>query len=94
MTQADFTKAIHDELGPDTKLAKSTLDAVLKAAATVGLRSLSEGGAAYLYGLGTIKPVKRAARKGRNPRTGAEIQIAAKSAPKYTASKAVKDALK
>lgn len=94
MTQADFIHAIHNELGPDTKLAKSTIEDVLKAAATVGLQALNNGDEAHLFGLGKIKVVQRAARKGCNPRTGAEITIPAKRAAKFIASKAVKDALK
>lgn len=94
MTQADTIQAVYDELGPDTKVTKTAIEAVLKAAATVGIRSLSEGGEVDLFGLGKIKPVARAARKGRNPRTGAAIDVPAKRAAKYTPGKAVKDAIK
>ena len=45
-------------------------------------------------GFGTFKVGKRAARKGRNPRTGATIQIAAMKVPKFRASKTLKDAVK
>lgn len=94
MTQADFIQAVHDELGPDTKVGKSTIEAVLKAAGNVGFNALSEGGEAYLFGLGKIKVVQRAARKGRNPRTGAAIDVPARKAAKYTASRAVQDVFK
>ena len=95
MTQADFIKAVHDELGPDTKVTKSTIAAVLDAAGKVGIRVLGdEGGEAYLFGLGKIKVVQRAAREGRNPRTGETIEIPARSAAKFTASRALKEALK
>lgn len=94
MTQADFIQAVHDELGPDTKVSKPVIESVLKAAGNVGLHALSEGGEAYLFGLGKIKVAQRAARQGRNPRTGAAIDVPARKAAKFTASKALKDALK
>jgi DNA-binding protein HU-beta len=46
-----------------------------------------------LVGFGTFYPSKRAARTGRNPRTGAEVQIAAARLPKFRAGKALKDAI-
>jgi DNA-binding protein HU-beta len=47
-----------------------------------------------LVGFGTFSVSKRAARKGRNPRTGATIKIAARKVPKFSAGKAFKDAVK
>ncbi len=47
-----------------------------------------------LVGFGTFKVEKRKARKGRNPQTGEEIKIKAKKVPKFTAGKALKDAVK
>lgn len=93
MTQADFIEAVYAELGPDTKVAKSVVKTVLDAAENAGLQLLQEKGGIRLFGLGSLKSVKRAARKGRNPRTGKEIDIPAKNAVKYTPSKAVKTAL-
>ena len=49
--------------------------------------------AATLIGFGTFKVSKRAARTGRNPRTGAELKIAARKAPAFSAGKALKDAV-
>jgi DNA-binding protein HU-beta len=45
-------------------------------------------------GFGTFSVSKRKARKGRNPKTGAEIKIPATKVPKFTAGKAYKDAVK
>lgn len=53
---------------------------------------LNEGSIAF-SGLGTLKIVERAARKGRNPRTGQEIDIPAKKTATFTAAKALKEAL-
>jgi DNA-binding protein HU-beta len=47
-----------------------------------------------LVGFGTFGVVKRKARKGRNPRTGAAINIPAAKSPKFTAGKALKDAVR
>lgn len=48
----------------------------------------------FISGLGTFYTVKRKARKGRNPKTGAAIKIAARFMPKFKAAKAVKEAVK
>lgn len=54
---------------------------------------LAGGGEVALVGLGTYKVNDRAARTGRNPQTGAEIQIAAAKVPAFKAGKALKDAV-
>lgn len=53
---------------------------------------LANNGDVALIGFGTFKVSARAARKGRNPQTGAEIQIAASNVPSFKAGKALKDA--
>ena len=55
--------------------------------------ALKHGDSVAISGFGTFKKVKRAARKGRNPRTGEEIQISASNAVKFTPSKALKENL-
>jgi hypothetical protein len=52
-----------------------------------------QGDVVTLVGFGTFKVVKRKARTGRNPQTGAEIKISASKAPKFVAGKALKDAV-
>ena len=72
-----------------------------KAAATRALEafiggvrtSLKKGGTVSLVGFGTFSVTKRAARTGRNPRTGAAIKIKAAKVPKFRPGKALKDAL-
>ncbi|HBY88642.1 MAG TPA: DNA-binding protein HU [Colwellia sp.] len=76
---ADITKAS----------AGRALDSFL---ATV-TEELAEGGEVALVGFGTYKVNERAARKGRNPQTGAEIQIAAAKVPAFKAGKVLKDAV-
>ena len=52
---------------------------------------LGSGGKVSIPGFGTFESRHRAARKGRNPQTGAEIMISAKNVPAFTAGKALKD---
>ena len=74
---------------------------ISKAAATRALESmigavkttLKKGGSVSLVGFGTFAVGKRAARSGRNPRTGAQIKIKAAKVPKFRPGKALKDAL-
>ena len=54
---------------------------------------LADGGEVALVGFGTYKVNDRAARTGRNPQTGSEIQIAAAKVPAFKAGKALKDAV-
>lgn len=70
--------------------AERSLDATVASIKT----SLKKGGTVTLVGFGTFFVGKRAARNGRNPRTGATIKIKAAKVPKFRAGKALKDALK
>ena len=56
-------------------------------------QALKKKGAVTLVGFGTFKVGKRKARTGRNPQTGAEIKIKAKTVPRFVAGKALKDAV-
>ncbi len=59
-----------------------------------GIRSaLKKGNSVTLVGFGTFSVSKRAARTGRNPRTGASIKIKAAKVAKFRAGKALKDAI-
>jgi len=69
-----------------TRALDSTLDSIKGA--------LKKGQKVTLVGFGTFGVSKRKARKGRNPRTGQAINIPAAKTPKFTAGKALKDALK
>ena len=55
--------------------------------------TLKKSGSVSLVGFGTFSVSKRAARSGRNPRTGAAIKIKAAKVPKFRPGKALKDAL-
>ena len=77
--QADISKAA----------AGRALEATIGAVRT----TLKKGGTVALVGFGTFAVTKRAARAGRNPRTGAAIKIKSAKVPKFRPGKALKDAL-
>ncbi len=58
------------------------------------VKSLGRGEEVAITGFGTFRVVKRAARQGRNPKTGETIQIAASIKPKFRAGKLLKEAVK
>jgi len=58
------------------------------------VKTMSRGEEVAITGFGTFRVVKRAARQGRNPKTGETIQIAASVKPKFRAGKALKEAVK
>ena len=72
------------------KEAQEAVDCVLSSIT----KTLKKGDTVTLIGFGTFKVTQRNARKGRNPQTGAEIDIKASKAPKFTAGKALKEAVK
>ena len=77
--QADISKAA----------ATRALDAIVGGVKT----TLKKSGSVTIVGFGTFAVTKRAARTGRNPRTGAAIKIKASKVPKFRPGKALKDAL-
>ncbi len=72
------------------KDAQEAVDAVFSAIT----QALESGDSVTLIGFGTFKVAKRAARKGRNPKTGKEINIAAKTVPRFVPGKSLKEAVK
>lgn len=76
-----------------TGVSKKDVESVLKTASDVIKSNLQAGGDATLPGLGTLSVTQRAARTGRNPKTGEAITIAAKKVPDFSAAKALKDAV-
>lgn len=90
MNKTDLIDAIANAAELNKKQAKAALEATLDAITV----SLKEGEPVQLIGFGTFKVNERAARTGRNPQTGAEIQIAASKVPAFVSGKALKDAIK
>lgn len=77
-----------------TGLAKKEVVTVVEATLDAIEATLKEEGQVKLAGFGTFEVATRAARKGRNPSTGEEIDIPETKAPKFKAAKALKDAVK
>jgi len=82
------------EIASSAGLTKAEAGRVIEATTAAITASLKKGDPVTLIGFGTFKVSKRAARTGRNPRTGAELKVAARNAPAFTAGKALKDAVK
>ncbi|MBK0347666.1 HU family DNA-binding protein [Aerococcaceae bacterium zg-ZJ1578] len=77
-----------------TNLTKKDVTATVEALFEAIQEELSAGEKVQLIGFGTFEVRERAARKGRNPQTGEEIEIAASKVPGFKAGKALKDAVK
>jgi len=82
-----------EHIAQKADISKTKADEALKVTLEAIQESLSNGDDVTLIGFGTFKVSQRAARTGRNPKTGEEIQIAASKLPTFKAGKALKDAV-
>ncbi|WP_022754719.1 HU family DNA-binding protein [Butyrivibrio fibrisolvens] len=82
-----------DAIAKQTGLSKKAADAAVKALTDSITKALKKKDKVQLVGFGTFETVKRAARNGKNPQTGATIKIPASVAPKFKAGKALRDAV-
>ncbi len=89
MNKSDLVDAIAKSADISKAAAGKALDATIE---TIK-KALKKGDTVSLVGFGTFKVGKRAARNGRNPRTGATIKIKAAKVPKFSAGKGLKDAV-
>jgi nucleoid DNA-binding protein len=89
MNKSELIAEIATQAGITKLEASKVIDATTSAITAV----LKKGEVVTLIGFGTFKVNKRAARTGRNPRTGTELKVAARNAPAFTAGKALKDAV-
>ncbi|HTT70761.1 MAG TPA: HU family DNA-binding protein [Anaeromyxobacteraceae bacterium] len=87
MTQAQFFQAVAE----GSQVAKAQVRAVFQAVEEIVTKRLKAEGKIPLGGLGAVKLVDRKARIGRNPATGEQIKIPARTAIKITPAKALKD---
>ena len=74
-------------------IKKKDAEAAVNALTAVVADALKAGDKVQLVGFGTFGVKTRAAREGRNPKTGAKITIAASKTPAFTAGKALKDSI-
>lgn len=87
MNKADLVKQISDGAGVTRKQAADALDSFFAGVA----ETLKKGKSALFVGFGSFRVVKRAARKGRNPRTGGTMEIPAKKVVRFAPGKKLKD---
>lgn len=82
-----------DEIARSADISKAAAGRALDATVEAVKKSLKQGDSVTLLGFGTFLVEKRAARTGRNPRTGEAIKIKAAKIPKFRAGKGLKDAV-
>ena len=89
MNKAELVEAVAKKLGGTKASVETTLDALMETVTG----ALSRGESVALIGFGTFSMARRAARKGRNPATGAEIRIPASKVAKFAAGAKLKKAV-
>jgi len=82
-----------DAIADEADLSKASAGRALDAAINAITAALKNQDTVSLVGFGTFSVKHRAAREGRNPRSGETIQISASNAPAFKAGKALKDAV-
>ena len=87
MNKTELVAAVAEQAG----LSKKDAEAAVKASTDVVAEALKAGDKIQLVGFGTFEVSERAAREGRNPRTGETMTIEASKTPKFKAGKALKD---
>ena len=94
MNKNEFIAAVSEHKNLEKlSLSKNTVGAVIDAALATIESALKNGDEVRLVGFGNFYVAKRAAVKGRNPRTGEDIQIKASKNPKFRAGKLLKDSV-
>ena len=89
MNKTELIDAVADEAEVSKAEAGRAVDAVISSIT----KALKKGDSVTLVGFGTFQGRKRAARTGRNPKTGDTIKIKASKNPAFKAGKALKDAV-
>ena len=87
MNKTELVAAVAEQAG----LSKKDAEAAVKAFTDVVAEALKAGDKIQLVGFGTFEVSERAAREGRNPRTGETMTIEASKTPKFKAGKVLKD---
>jgi DNA-binding protein HU-beta len=90
MNKTELINAVAESTDLSKKDATKAVDAVFESITS----ALTSGDKVQLIGFGNFEVRERAARKGRNPQTGEEIEIAASKVPAFKPGKALKDAVK
>ncbi len=88
MTRAELIVSVAEKAGIDRKTSERAVTATFETIKA----ALIEGDKVQVLGFGTFEVRERAARKGRNPRTGEEIEIESSKLPSFKAGKSLKEA--
>ncbi|MBO0905639.1 HU family DNA-binding protein [Jiella sonneratiae] len=89
MNKNDLVSAVSEQAELSKQQAGAAVDAVFEAIEA----AMAKGDDVRLVGFGTFSVTHRAASKGRNPSTGAEVDIPARNVPKFAPGKGLKDAV-
>ena len=89
MNKSELIQAIADEAELNKRDAAEFVDAFV----SVVTQAMKDGKDVTLVGFGSFHTAQSAERKGRNPKTGESLIIAARNTPKFRAGKALKDAV-
>ena len=89
MNKSELIEAVAER----AELSKAAVNKAIDALTEVITAVISKGNPVALIGFGTFKSVNRAARTGKNPKTGAVLKIAAKAVPKFSAGAGLKAAV-
>jgi len=90
MTKADLISAV----AKDAKITKTGAEKAVNAFTSTVVKAMKKGDKITLTGFGTFSVARRKARKGRNPRTGKEIKIAATKVAKFKVGNNLRNAVK
>jgi len=82
-----------DMVAKEAKIEKTKAKAAIEMTIDIVMKELKKGGRVQLTGFGTFSTTRRKKRTGVNPKTGAKITIPARKVPKFTAGKALKEAI-
>jgi len=89
VSKDDLARAVAERTGLDNSKAKAAIEATLSEITS----QIAAGNEVRITGFGKFSTVDRPAREGRNPQTGESMQIAAKTAPKFSAGAELKKAV-
>jgi len=90
MNKAELVEKVSNQTGLTKKTSREAIDAVISALTD----PLAREEKVTLVGLGTFQVTERKARRGKNPRTGEEMQIPAKKVPKFRPGKGLREKVK
>ena len=87
MNKAELIAAIAD----DAEISKAKAEFALNSAIETIIKAVTKGDSVQLIGFGTFASGKRAARMGRNPKTGSKVEVPAKHVPHFKAGKELRE---